>query len=85
MFGSVKAPFDKGGQPRSITQLMLEALRDHLSKSPPYISTRWRIFCGTNSFFKQPNQASAALLRPKAGSANTLIWPDATHSACISS
>lgn len=69
MLGSVKAPFDKGGQPRSITQLIFEASRDHLSKSPYCISTRWRIFCGTDSFFKQPNQASAALLRLNAGSA----------------
>lgn len=34
MFGSVKAPPSKGGRPRSITPVMLEALYDHLLEKP---------------------------------------------------
>ncbi|CAG8418802.1 unnamed protein product [Penicillium salamii] len=34
MFGTVKAPPIKGGRPRSITPLILEALCDHLIEKP---------------------------------------------------
>ncbi|CDM32992.1 Probable transposable element [Penicillium roqueforti FM164] len=34
MFGSVKAPLNKGGRQRSITPVMLEALCDHLLEKP---------------------------------------------------
>jgi DNA-binding Xre family transcriptional regulator len=34
MFGSVKAPPIKGGRPRNITPVMLEALCDHLVEKP---------------------------------------------------
>ncbi|KAJ5434405.1 hypothetical protein N7491_005000 [Penicillium cf. griseofulvum] len=34
MFGSVKAPPNKGGRPRSITPVILEALCDHLIEKP---------------------------------------------------
>jgi transposase len=33
-FGSIKAPPNKGGRPRSITSVMLKALRDHLLEKP---------------------------------------------------
>lgn len=33
-FGSVKAPPNKGGRPRSISPIMLEALYDHLLEKP---------------------------------------------------
>jgi hypothetical protein len=34
MFGSVKAPPIKGGRPRNITPVMLEALYEHLIDKP---------------------------------------------------
>lgn len=34
IFSSVKAPPNKGGRPRSITLVMLEALCDHLLEKP---------------------------------------------------
>lgn len=33
-FGSIKAPPNKGGLPRRITPIMLEALCDHLLEKP---------------------------------------------------
>jgi transposase len=33
-FGTVKAPWNGGGRPRSITPPMLEALREHLLEKP---------------------------------------------------
>ncbi|KAJ6174777.1 hypothetical protein N7485_004582 [Penicillium canescens] len=34
IFGSVKAPPNKGGRPQSVTPVMLEALYDHLIEKP---------------------------------------------------
>jgi hypothetical protein len=33
-FGSVEAPWNGGGRPRSVTPMMLEALREHLLEKP---------------------------------------------------
>jgi hypothetical protein len=34
MFGSVKAPPNKGVRPRSVTRVMLEAVCDHILEKP---------------------------------------------------
>lgn len=44
IFGSVKAPPNKGGQPRSITPIMLEALCDHLLEKPNIYLDEMAIF-----------------------------------------
>jgi transposase len=44
MFGSVKAPPNKGGRPRSITPDMLEALCDHLFEKPGLYLDEMAIF-----------------------------------------
>jgi hypothetical protein len=33
-FGSVEAPWNGGGNPRSVTPIRLEALREHLLEKP---------------------------------------------------
>ena len=44
MFGTVKAPPNKGGRPRSITPVMLEALCDHLLEKPTLYLDEMAIF-----------------------------------------
>jgi transposase len=44
MFGSVKAPLNKGGRPRNITPVMLEALCDHLFEKPALYLDEMAVF-----------------------------------------
>lgn len=44
MFGSVKAPPNKGGRPQSVTPIMLEALCDHLLEKPNLYLDEMAIF-----------------------------------------
>jgi predicted transcriptional regulator len=44
MFGSVKAPPIKGGRPRNITPVMLEALCDHLIEKPALYLDEMAVF-----------------------------------------
>lgn len=44
LFGSIKAPAIKAGRPRSITQVMLEALCDHLLEKPGLYLHEMEIF-----------------------------------------
>ena len=67
MFGSVKAPPNKGCRPRSVTRVMLEALCDHILEKPNLDLEEAAIFCGTNSISSQQNLALAACLRTKDG------------------
>jgi hypothetical protein len=46
VFGSVKAPPNKGGRPQSITPVMLEALCDHLLEKPNLNLDAMDIFLG---------------------------------------
>jgi hypothetical protein len=52
MFGSVKAPPNKGGRPGHITPVMLETLCDHLIEKPALNLNEMAVFCGTNSLFE---------------------------------
>lgn len=67
MFGSVKSPSNKGGRPRSITPVMLEALCEYLLEKPTLYLDEMAIFPWDELPFKQQNRALAALLHPKAG------------------
>lgn len=44
LFGSSKAPPNKGGRPRSISPIMLEALCDHLLEKPDLYLDEMAIF-----------------------------------------
>jgi hypothetical protein len=44
LFGSIKAPPNNGGQPRSITPIMLEGLYDHLLKKPDLYLNKMALF-----------------------------------------
>jgi hypothetical protein len=44
MFGSVKAPLIKGGRPRNITLVMIEALCDYLIAKPALYLDEMAIF-----------------------------------------
>ena len=44
MFGSVKAPPKRGGRPRSVTPVMLEALCNHLVEKPTLYLDEMTIF-----------------------------------------
>jgi hypothetical protein len=43
-FGSVEAPWNGGGRPRSITPVMLEALREHLVEKPDRYLDKMAVF-----------------------------------------
>jgi hypothetical protein len=67
MFSSVKAPPNKGGRPRSITLVMLEALCEHLLEKPTLYLDEMVVFCGTNSLSSRRNRASVVPLGARAG------------------
>jgi hypothetical protein len=66
-FGSVKAPLNEGSRPRSIYQVMLEAICDHLLEEPNFTLLGWQFFCGTSLMYKQRGPASVVLLQQRAG------------------
>jgi hypothetical protein len=43
-FGSVEAPWNGGGRPRSTTPVMLEALREHLLEKPDRYLSEMAVF-----------------------------------------
>jgi hypothetical protein len=49
LFGSIKAPRIKGGRPRKVTPVMLEALCDHLVEKPDLYLDEMKLFGWMNS------------------------------------
>jgi hypothetical protein len=60
-FGSVKAPWNGGGRPRSVTPIMLEALREYLLEKPDRYLDEMAVFLWDEfgalipDFYNQPD------------------------------
>lgn len=67
MFNSVETPPNKGGRPRSITLVILEALCVYLLENPDLYLDEMAVFYGTSSTSTPRNLVSVAFLHSKDG------------------
>ena len=71
MFGSAKAPPNKGGRPRSITPVMLEALCDRLLEKPTLYLDEIAIFLWDEFAFQATKASISRALASKGWSKKT--------------
>lgn len=71
MFGTVKAPPIKGGRPRSITPLILEALYDHLIEKPALYLDEMVIFLWDEFALQTTKSSISRALKSKGWSKKT--------------